>query len=56
MREHGTINRYANGKCRCWACTEANRDYLRAYRARRKQPGYTPRRYVARGPEVVRSG
>jgi hypothetical protein len=30
--EHGTVNGYIRGACRCDACSGAHREYLRAYR------------------------
>lgn len=46
---HGTRSRYVNHKCRCQACTAANRDYQRGHyrfklasqRGRFKQGGWT---------------
>jgi hypothetical protein len=29
---HGTVGGYTNHKCRCDACTQAQRDYVRNYR------------------------
>jgi hypothetical protein len=34
--DHGTINAYANAKCRCLKCRAANAQYMRDYRAARK--------------------
>lgn len=36
--EHGTHSAYVLG-CRCADCTAANRDYMRAYRQRRRTGG-----------------
>jgi hypothetical protein len=31
MSKHGTRSKYVNEKCRCKACTKANRDWQRPY-------------------------
>jgi hypothetical protein len=34
---HGSYSTYVNKKCRCVKCKMSRRDYMRAYRARKKE-------------------
>lgn len=45
MSAHGTVSRYTNDGCRCDACGEAQRTYMREYRARRMRldPTFSPK-------------
>jgi hypothetical protein len=47
--EHGTMNAYANWRCRCDECRKAMREYARARRARARRAG----RAVERDRDLV---
>ena len=56
--EHGTRSKYVAERCRCDACREANRVYMKQYMARRYVPAVDGERagYLRNDGVVVESG